>query len=98
MRTTIHQIKEMKQNGEKIVMLTAYDYSTAKLGDQAGVPLILVGDSLGMVVLGYENPLPVTMEIMLHHTRAVVKGTEQAMVIGDMPFMTYHVNVEDVES
>ncbi|HEY41900.1 MAG TPA: 3-methyl-2-oxobutanoate hydroxymethyltransferase [Dehalococcoidia bacterium] len=95
MRTTINQIREMKQNGEKIVMLTAYDYTTAKLVDRVGVPLILVGDSLGMVVLGYENTIPVTMEVMLHHTRAVVRGTEQALVVGDMPFMTYHVTVED---
>ena len=95
MRTTINQIKDMKQNGEKIVMLTAYDYSTAKLVDQVGIPLILVGDSLGMVVLGYESTIPVTMEEMLHHTKAVVRGTEQALVIGDMPFMTYHVSVED---
>jgi 3-methyl-2-oxobutanoate hydroxymethyltransferase len=95
MRTTINQIKEMKPRGEKIVMLTAYDYSTARLVDEAGIPLILVGDSLGMVVLGYESTIPVTMEEMLHHTKAVVRGTKQAMVIGDMPFMTYHVSVED---
>jgi len=95
MRITINQIKEMKQRGEKITMLTAYDYSTAKLVDEAGIPLILVGDSLGMVVLGYESTIPVTMEEMLHHTKAVVKGTKQAMVIGDMPFMTYHISVDD---
>jgi 3-methyl-2-oxobutanoate hydroxymethyltransferase len=95
MRITINQIKEMKPKGEKIVMLTAYDYSTARLVDEAGIPLILVGDSLGMVVLGYESTIPVTMEEMLHHTRAVVRGTKQAMVVGDMPFMTYHVSVED---
>jgi len=95
MRITINQIKEMKQKGEKITMLTAYDYATAKIVDEAGIPLILVGDSLGMVVLGYESTIPVTMEEMLHHTRAVVRGTKQAMIIGDMPFMTYHVSVED---
>ena len=95
MRISINQIKEMKQKGEKITMLTAYDYSTAKIVDEVGVPLILVGDSLGMVVLGYESTIPVTMEEMLHHTGAVVRGTKQAMVIGDMPFMTYHVSVED---
>jgi len=95
MRITINQIKQMKQKGEKISMLTAYDYSTAKVVDEVGVPLILVGDSLGMVVLGYESTIQVTMEEMLHHTRAVVRGTKQAMVIGDMPFMTYHVSVED---
>jgi 3-methyl-2-oxobutanoate hydroxymethyltransferase len=94
MRINISQIKEMKQKGEKIAMLTAYDYSTAKIVDEAGVPLILVGDSLGMVVLGYESTIPVTMEEMLHHTKAVVRGTRKAMVIGDMPFMTYHISVE----
>jgi 3-methyl-2-oxobutanoate hydroxymethyltransferase len=95
MRITVTQIKEMKAKGEKIVMLTAYDYATAKIVDEAGIPLILVGDSLGMVVLGYESTIPVTMEEMLHHTKAVVRGTKQAMVVGDMPFMTYHISLED---
>ncbi len=95
MRVNINQIKEMKQKGEKIAMLTAYDYSTAKIVDAVGVPLILVGDSLGMVVLGYESTIPVTMAEMLHHTKAVVRGSKQAMVIGDMPFMTYQVSIED---
>jgi len=95
MRITINQVKQMKQKGEKITMLTAYDYSTARIIDEVGIPLILVGDSLGMVVLGYESTIPVTMEEMLHHTKAVVRGTKQTMVIGDMPFMTYHVSIED---
>ena len=95
MRITINQIKDMKQKGEKIAMLTAYDYSTAKIIDEVGIPLILVGDSLGMVVLGYESTIPVTMEEMLHHTKAVVRGTQRAMVIGDMPFMTYHISISD---
>jgi 3-methyl-2-oxobutanoate hydroxymethyltransferase len=95
MRVTVNQIKEMKQKGEKIAMLTAYDYPTAKIIDEVGIPLILVGDSLGMVVLGYESTIPVTMEEMLHHTKAVVRGTKQAMVIGDMPFMSYHVSADD---
>ncbi|MFC2035716.1 3-methyl-2-oxobutanoate hydroxymethyltransferase [Chloroflexota bacterium] len=95
MRITINQVKEMKQKGEKITMLTAYDYSTAKIVDEVGIPLILVGDSLGMVVLGYESTIPVTMDEMLHHTKAVVRGTKQAMIIGDMPFMTYHISVDD---
>jgi len=95
MRITINQIKQMKQKGEKITMLTAYDYATARIVDEAGIPLILVGDSLGMVVLGYESTIPVTMEEMLHHTRAVVRGTKQAMIIGDMPFMTYHISTDD---
>jgi len=85
----------MKQRKEKIVMLTAYDYSTAKLVDEAGVPLILVGDSLGMVVLGYDSTIPVTMDDMIHHTKAVVRGAKQAMVVGDMPFMTYHTSISD---
>ena len=95
MRITINQIKVMKQKGEKIAMLTAYDYSTAKIVDESGIPLILVGDSLGMVVLGYESPIPVTIEVMLHHTSAVVRGTKKAIVIGDMPFMTYHISVDE---
>jgi 3-methyl-2-oxobutanoate hydroxymethyltransferase len=95
MRVSINEIKEMKSKKEKIVMLTAYDYSTAKLVDEAGIPLILVGDSLGMVMLGYESTIPVTMDEMIHHTKAVVRGTKQALVIGDMPFMTYHTNISD---
>jgi len=95
MRVTIAEIREMKQRSEKIPMLTAYDYTTAKTVDEAGVPLILVGDSLGMVMLGYESTIPVTMEEMLHHTRAVVRGVRRALIIGDMPFMTYHISVSD---
>jgi 3-methyl-2-oxobutanoate hydroxymethyltransferase len=75
-------------------MLTAYDYVTAKLIDGAGIPMILVGDTLGMVVLGYETTIPVTMEEMLHHTKAVVRGTSNALIVGDMPFMTYHLSTE----
>jgi 3-methyl-2-oxobutanoate hydroxymethyltransferase len=95
MRVTITDIKEMKQRKEKIPMLTAYDYVTAKMVDEAGMPLILVGDSLGMVMLGYESTIPVTMEEMIHHTKAVVRGARKALIIGDMPFMTYHVSVSD---
>jgi len=85
----------MKQKGEKITMLTAYDFATARIVDDVGIPLILVGDSLGMVVLGYESTIPVTIEEMLHHTKAVVRGSKQAMVVGDMPFMTYTISTED---
>ncbi len=95
MRVTIAEIREMKQRKEKIPMLTAYDYVTAKMVDEAGMPLILVGDSLGMVMLGYESTIPVTMEEMLHHTRAVVRGARRALIVGDMPFMTYHISVSD---
>jgi 3-methyl-2-oxobutanoate hydroxymethyltransferase len=95
MRITIDRIKEMKANKEKVVMLTAYDYPTAKLIDETGIPLILVGDSLGMVVLGYDSTIPVTMEDMIHHTKAVTRGTKQSFVVADMPFMTYHTSVTD---
>ncbi len=95
MRVTISQIKAMKQKGEKITMLTAYDYTTAKIVDEAGIPMILVGDSLGMVVLGYDSTIPVTLEVMLHHTKAVVRGTKNALVVGDMPFMSYQVSAEE---
>ena len=95
MRVTITEIKEMKRKKEKIPMLTAYDYVTAKMVDEVGVPLILVGDSLGMVMLGYESTIPVTMEEMLHHTKAVVRGAKKALIAGDMPFMSYHASVSD---
>jgi 3-methyl-2-oxobutanoate hydroxymethyltransferase len=95
MRITINQIKEMKLKGEKITALTAYDYTTARIVDEVGIPLILVGDTLGEVVLGYGSTIPVTMEDMLHHIKAVVRGAKRAMIIGDMPFMTYHVSVSD---
>jgi 3-methyl-2-oxobutanoate hydroxymethyltransferase len=98
MRVTINTIKDMKASGEKIAMITAYDYSFAKLVDETGVPLVLVGDSLGNVALGYESTIPVTMDDMIHHTKAVVRGTKQALVIGDMPFMTYHISVEQALS
>jgi len=94
-RVSVTQVKEMKQKGELIPMLTAYDYSIARIIDEAGIPLILVGDSLGMVVLGYDSTIPVTMDDMIHHTKAVVRGTRHALVIGDMPFMTYHVSIEE---
>ena len=93
MRVTINQIKEMKRKGQRIPMLTAYDYPTARLLDEAGIPIILVGDSLGLVVLGYDSTVRVTMEEMLHHTRAVVRGTQHALIVGDMPFMSYQPDI-----
>ena len=86
---------ESKTSGEKITVLTAYDYQMAKLLDQSGTDCILVGDSLGMVVLGYENTLEVTMEDMIHHTKAVNRATNRAFVVADMPFMSYQVSIED---
>ncbi|SNS16114.1 ketopantoate hydroxymethyltransferase [Anaerovirgula multivorans] len=92
---TTTSFAKSKKEGRKISMLTAYDYSTAKLLDEAGVDSILVGDSLGMVVLGYENTLQVTIDDMIHHTKAVARGVKNAMVIGDMPFLSYHVSIEE---
>ncbi len=86
---------QKKLKNEKITVLTAYDYSMAKLLDQGGVDCLLVGDSLGMTMLGYEDTLSVTMEDMIHHTKAVVRGTKNAMVVADMPFLSYHISVED---
>ncbi len=94
-RVTINQIKDMKSAGEKIVMLTAYDYSTAKIIDEVGIPLILVGDSLGMAILGYDSTIPVTMDDMIHHTKAVTRGAKHALVVADMPFMTYHASTAE---
>ena len=85
----------MKGRGEKVVMLTAYDYSTARIMDGAGVDAILVGDSLGMVMLGYDSTVPVTVDDMIHHTKAVARGARHALVIGDMPFMSYTVSPEE---
>ncbi|MCH4889011.1 3-methyl-2-oxobutanoate hydroxymethyltransferase [Acidaminobacter sp. JC074] len=92
---TVTSFQNAKDKGEKISMLTAYDFTTAQLLDDAGVDSILVGDSLGMTMLGYETTLEVTMDDMIHHTKAVVRGAKRALVIGDMPFLSYHVSVED---
>lgn len=95
MKNTAVTFKQAKEKGEKLTMLTAYDYSTAKLVDEAGIHSILVGDSLGMVCLGYEDTLSVTMEDMLHHTKAVARGAKNTLVIADMPFMSYQTSVYD---
>ena len=93
-KITTRTFQQKKQRGQVITMLTAYDYPTALAVDQAGIDAILVGDSLGMVVLGYENTLPVTMADMLHHCRAVARGAQIALLVGDLPFMSYQVSVE----
>ena len=95
MRLTIKDLQDMKARGEKIPMMTAYDYTAGKLLEQAGIPLMLVGDSLGMVVLGYDSTVPVTMGDMLHHIKTVVRGTEKAHIVGDLPFMSYHAEVSE---
>ncbi|SKA77601.1 ketopantoate hydroxymethyltransferase [Caloramator quimbayensis] len=95
MKNTVATFKEAKEKGIKLTMLTAYDYSFAKLVDEAGIDGILVGDSLGMVALGYENTLSVTIDDMIHHIKAVRRGAENALIVGDMPFLSYHISVED---
>ena len=95
MKNTVATLMEQKQSGDKITMLTAYDYTTARIEDECGVNCILVGDSLGMVMLGYENTLPVTMEDMIHHTAAVARGAKNAFIVADMPFMSYQTSVYD---
>ncbi|MBW1775364.1 MAG: 3-methyl-2-oxobutanoate hydroxymethyltransferase [Deltaproteobacteria bacterium] len=93
-KVTIADLQKKKETGQKITMMTAYDCPTASLVDQAGIDTILVGDSLGMVVLGFDSTVPVTMDDMIHHTKAVVRGTKYGLVIGDMPFMSYQVSIE----
>lgn len=95
MKNTVVTFKQAKEKGEKLTMLTAYDYSTAKLIDEAGVNSILVGDSLGNVILGYEDTISVTMEDMIHHGAAVARGAKNALVVIDMPFMSYQTSVYD---
>jgi 3-methyl-2-oxobutanoate hydroxymethyltransferase len=94
-KVTIQTIHEKKLRGERITCLTAYDYATSRLVDEAGIDMVLVGDSLAMVVLGYDNTLPVTMDEMLHHTRAVRRGVKSAMVIADMPYGSYHLGLDE---
>jgi 3-methyl-2-oxobutanoate hydroxymethyltransferase len=94
-RIRVPDLKDKKSRGEKIAMLTAYDATMARLLDEAGIDALLVGDSVGMVVLGYDNTLAVTLDDMLHHTRAVVRGASRALVVADMPFLSYQVSVEE---
>src|SRR5437588_6139518 len=94
-RLTVEDIRAKKRSAEKIVMLTAYDFPSAGLAEAGGVDAILVGDTLGMVVLGYDSTIPVTMDDMIHHAKAVVRGSQRALVIVDMPFMSYQASVEE---
>jgi 3-methyl-2-oxobutanoate hydroxymethyltransferase len=93
--TTVRDLRDWKQQGKRFVMLTCYDFPTAQILDEAGIPLLLVGDSVADNILGYENTLPVTMDEMLHHCRAVARGAKNAMIVGDMPFLSYHVSLEE---
>ena len=91
-KITVRHVAEMKERGEKIPMLTAYDYTTAALADAAEIPLVLVGDSLGMVVLGYESTVPVTLDDIIHHTKMVARGNKNSLIVADLPFMTYQID------
>ncbi len=93
-RVTIPKLRAMKESGEKIAMLTAYDWPTALLLDRAGIDVLLVGDSVGNNILGYESTIPVTMEEMIHHTKAVRRGVKRALLVGDMPFLSYQISAE----
>lgn len=93
--TTVRDVRRFKEEGRRFAMLTAYDFLTARLLDEAGIPILLVGDSLGMVVLGYETTLPVSMDEIVHHARAVARGARSALLVGDLPFMAYQTSVED---
>ncbi|MDA1226923.1 MAG: 3-methyl-2-oxobutanoate hydroxymethyltransferase [SAR202 cluster bacterium Casp-Chloro-G4] len=95
MRVTIRDLKNMKARGEKIAMITAYDYTSAMIVERAGIPIILVGDSLGHVIMGHDSTVPVTMADMIHHIQAVMRGTEKTHVVGDMPFMSYQADAAD---
>jgi 3-methyl-2-oxobutanoate hydroxymethyltransferase len=95
MTVTIHDLRAWKTEGTRFAMLTAYDFPTARILDQAEIPVLLVGDSVGRNILGYPDELPVTMDEMLHHTRAVTRGVRNAMVVGDMPFMSFQASVEE---
>jgi 3-methyl-2-oxobutanoate hydroxymethyltransferase len=95
MSVTIRDLRAFKDRDERFVMLTAYDYPTARILDEAGVPVILVGDSVGNNILGYDTTIPVTMDEMLHHSRAVSRGTTNAMLVGDMPFMSFHTSIDE---
>ncbi len=94
-KITIPYLQSKKENGEKIVALTAYDFPTARLVEEAGIDMILVGDSLGMVVLGYENTIPVTMDEMLHHTKAVSRAAQRSLIVGDMPYFSFHLSIDE---
>ncbi len=94
-KVTTIGLRKLKQQGKKITMLTCYDYSTSLIMNEAGIDVLLVGDSLGMVILGYENTLPVTMEEMLHHTKAVKRGNSRALLVADMPYLSYQLNAPD---
>ena len=91
-RVTICDVAKMKRKGQKIPVVTAYDYTSARLADRAGIPILLVGDSLGMVVLGYDSTIPVTMEDMVHHVKAAARGAQRAMITADLPFMSYQLD------
>ena len=96
-KVTVSKLWKMKDRGEKITMITAYDYPTALQAEKAGIDMVLVGDSVGMVILGYQNPVPVTVEDIIHHTKPVVRGAKTPLIVADMPFMSYHISLEETK-
>lgn len=96
-KITVSKLWKMKEKGEKITMTTAYDYPIALLAEKAGLDMLLVGDSVGMVVLGHPNPVPVTVDDIIHHTKAVVRGAKTPLIVADMPFMSYHISIEETK-
>lgn len=96
-KITILDLQKMKDNGEKITMLTAYDYPTARILDESGVDILLIGDSVGNVMMGFDNTLPVTVDDIIYHTKAVAKARKKALVVADMPFMSYQVSIEEAK-
>ena len=96
-KMTVPEVRSMKERGEKIVCLTAYDYCFARILDESGIDLLLVGDSLGSVVQGHDSTLPVTVDDIIYHTRAVIRGRKRALVVSDMPFMTFQLGVDEAK-
>ena len=96
-KVTVSRLWKMKERGEKITMITAYDYPTALQAEKAGIDMVLVGDSVGMVIMGYQNPVPVKVEDIVHHTKPVVRGAKTPLVVADMPFMSYHISLEETK-
>ena len=96
-KVTVSRLWKMKERGEKITMITAYDYPTALQAEKAGIDMVLVGDSVGIVIMGYQNPVPVKVEDIVHHTKPVVRGAKTPLVVADMPFMSYHISLEETK-
>jgi len=96
-KVTVSRLWKMKEQGAKITMITAYDYPTALQAEKSGIDMVLVGDSVGMVILGYQNPVPVTVDDIIHHTKPIVRGAKTPLIVADMPFMSYNISLEEAK-